>query len=207
MGHVAAFDVVAELLVFAVCGFKAKSALDLQNDGPRASTRRLSVHSLRCLGQWSPGHLRNQSGWHHYETTQRYRWQRRDLCFKIELIHSLLEPPFQIVCPPCSIFQEGNNPPITYLEREGTIIVSTDIEVAKEIVGRWNGSPTQTLADNDKYAAISRSNHRRDESHIAWFVDPIALRGDWASATLARRSRWPSCRRLAWMGCKASAAA
>jgi hypothetical protein len=76
-----------------------------------------------------------------------------------------------------SIFESrGDAPPITYLEREGTIVVTTDLDVAKGVLERWNGSATQTLADNDKYAAISKSNHSiDDESHIAWFVDPIAM--------------------------------
>jgi hypothetical protein len=76
-----------------------------------------------------------------------------------------------------SIFENrGDAPPVTYLERDGTIVVTTDIDVAKDVLGRWNGSATQTLSDNPKYSAISRANRSADdESHIAWFVDPIAI--------------------------------
>ena len=56
--------------------------------------------STACVdfGQWSAGHLGNQSGWHDYEAAQCYRWQRRDLRFEIEFSHAFLESRLQVVC-------------------------------------------------------------------------------------------------------------
>ena len=57
----------------------------------------LSVYRLRRLRQWPAGHLGNESGRHDHEAAQCHRRQRRDLRFKIELLHAFLEPRLQVV--------------------------------------------------------------------------------------------------------------
>src|SRR6202040_3175500 len=97
--HVAAFDVVAEFFEFAVSGFETELALDLHHDSSRASSRKLSVYRLRRLRQRAASNLGDQSGRNNDEATERYRRQRRDLSFEIELLHAFLEPRLQVVRP------------------------------------------------------------------------------------------------------------
>ena len=49
------------------------------------------------LAHWSAGHLGNESCGHDNEATEHHRRQRRNLSFKIKLLHALLEPSLQVV--------------------------------------------------------------------------------------------------------------
>ncbi|MHB1034224.1 MAG: DUF3352 domain-containing protein [Pirellulales bacterium] len=66
---------------------------------------------------------------------------------------------------------------IVYFEKDGTVALSTNVEVVKTLLAVWNGEKKDTLSENDKYAAImSRCRGARNESpQIAWFADPIGI--------------------------------
>ncbi len=63
-----------------------------------------------------------------------------------------------------------------FLQRDQTIVVSSDVELVKQMLQVWNGGEDlKTLADNRKFTAImNRCSGSRDERpQITWFADPI----------------------------------
>ena len=84
---------------------------------------------------------------------------------------------------------EGNT--VFQFEKEGTIVLTTHKELATAVLASWNGAQDgQSLADNDKFAAImSRcSGSADDPPQITWYIDAIDLirvlaRGNTAAQT------------------------
>lgn len=79
-----------------------------------------------------------------------------------------------------SIVGGGGNgrPPLAIASREGTILITSDVELTKQILDVWQGAPdVRTLADNRKFVTImSQSVGTRDERpQASWFVDPIGM--------------------------------
>ncbi len=67
-----------------------------------------------------------------------------------------------------------------YIDREQTIVIFSNVDVAKDLVTRWDGKADKkdkTFADNDDFVTImSRSRGTKDERpQVTWFVDPIEL--------------------------------
>ncbi len=62
-------------------------------------------------------------------------------------------------------------------ERDGTVGVVTNLELARQMLNVWNGAKADTLADNKNFTAImSRCKGSNDEpAHIAFYIDPINL--------------------------------
>lgn len=74
----------------------------------------------------------------------------------------------------------GNQPSVTFGVREGTLLVTTDKEMAKSLLAAWNGTAPEgelRLADNKEFTAImSRCGAAGGERpHFQWYVDPIDL--------------------------------
>lgn len=62
-------------------------------------------------------------------------------------------------------------------ERDETILVCSNLEVAKDLLRRWTLGEGDSLARNDRYMAMMNSVRasRDDAVQISWFVDPITL--------------------------------
>jgi hypothetical protein len=63
-------------------------------------------------------------------------------------------------------------------EKEGTIVITTNKDLAAGVLSAWNGAPTgASLADNDKFSSImSRCSGAVDDPpQITWYVDAIDL--------------------------------
>ncbi len=70
----------------------------------------------------------------------------------------------------------GSQIPWVYFIREGTLVATSDVEAAKDIIQTWDGiSETRKLAENRKFASIlRRSRGTRDERpQLAWYADPM----------------------------------
>ncbi len=69
---------------------------------------------------------------------------------------------------------------VVYFNRDETIVITSNVDVAKQIVERWDGKQDKedsTLADNRRFTTImSKCRGTKDERpHLTWFVDPIEL--------------------------------
>jgi hypothetical protein len=66
---------------------------------------------------------------------------------------------------------------LVYFDRDNTVVVSTTLDLAKQILAAWNGEKVSTLADNSRYASLERSCRvvKGEEPHVIAFVDPIGL--------------------------------
>jgi len=64
-----------------------------------------------------------------------------------------------------------------HFEKDGTLVLGTDLEVLKQVLAAWNGKEGKHLSDNQKYTAIMRRcRGTKDEApQFFWFFDPIAL--------------------------------
>jgi hypothetical protein len=69
---------------------------------------------------------------------------------------------------------------IAYFIREQTLVISSDVDLAKQVLAQMRGEETEdtvTLADNRKFTSImSRSlGTKGEEPQVTWFVDPMEL--------------------------------
>ena len=65
---------------------------------------------------------------------------------------------------------------VAYFEKDTTIVVGTDVEVLKKLLGAWEGQKASTLSENANYAAImSRCGTKEAPPQIVWYVDPVAI--------------------------------
>ena len=90
-------------------------------------------------------------------------------------------------------FQGERRRQLMYGIKEGVILVSSNLEVAKEMVGRWSGEAPKdspSLAQNRKYTGVmNRCQGTKDERpQVSFYIDPIDLvragaRGNFAAQT------------------------
>ncbi|EXI71428.1 MAG: hypothetical protein AW07_03657 [Candidatus Accumulibacter sp. SK-11] len=93
----AAFNVVTQLLEFAIGGIEAELALDVHDDGPGAGGADLCVCGQSGCGRCLAGHGLDQADRDHQHAAQ-YHWrQRRDLRFQFQVVQTFFEPPLQKV--------------------------------------------------------------------------------------------------------------
>jgi hypothetical protein len=71
----------------------------------------------------------------------------------------------------------GRQNRFVHFEKEDVVVVSTDVETAKQMLAAWDGGEEKTLADNTKFTAIMRrcAGEKDERPQIAFFVDPIGL--------------------------------
>lgn len=65
---------------------------------------------------------------------------------------------------------------LAYFVKDGTIVVGSDPEIVATVLGVWNGSKGDVLADNPHFAGVMRASH--DPAHkpqVFAYVDPINL--------------------------------
>ena len=73
---------------------------------------------------------------------------------------------------------DDDEDPMVYFIREGTLIASSNLSVAKDIVQTWEGiSETRKLAENRKFSGMMRRSRGTDDErpHMAWYVDPLLI--------------------------------
>ncbi|MFM7843189.1 MAG: hypothetical protein ACKPEY_03015 [Planctomycetota bacterium] len=90
-------------------------------------------------------------------------------------------------------FQGERRRQLMYGIKEGVILVSSNMDVAKEVVARWNGEAPKdsvTLAQNRKYTGVmNRCQGTKDERpQVSFYLDPLDLvragaRGNFAAQT------------------------
>ncbi len=66
---------------------------------------------------------------------------------------------------------------VAYFEREGTLVVGTNLQVLRKLLAAWDGEGKETLATNKKYTTIMDRcrGSRKDRPQITWFSDPLGL--------------------------------
>jgi hypothetical protein len=91
-----------------------------------------------------------------------------------------------------AIYSGGGGTRFYVIERDGSLVIATTKELAREVLIAWDGGGTKTLADNEKFTAImSRcAGPADDPAQVTWFVDPIDgvksfSRGTFAATFLA----------------------
>lgn len=90
---------------------------------------------------------------------------------------------------------------LVHLLKESTLLVTSNVEVAKQLLDTWSGDQTQpSLGDNGDFGAImSRTRGPRGASpQIDWFVDPIRFFKAVARDNLRRKPGWRCCRCWDW---------
>ncbi|MBC8870247.1 MAG: hypothetical protein H8E44_12560 [Planctomycetes bacterium] len=66
---------------------------------------------------------------------------------------------------------------VVFFEREQTIVATSDLELAKQIVSSWGAAKTPNLSGSSSFAAISEqlSKANDEDPQLTYFVDPIKL--------------------------------
>jgi hypothetical protein len=62
--------------------------------------------------------------------------------------------------------------------REGTVVVSSNLELSKQFIDLWGGSSEfRTLADNPAFAAIMQQSvgTKQERPQLSWFLDAVGL--------------------------------
>ncbi len=75
-----------------------------------------------------------------------------------------------------TVLKRGDKTVLVAFLREGTLVMTSDLEAAKDIVLTWDGvSESRKLADNRKFVNIMRrSRGTKDERpQVAWYADPL----------------------------------
>jgi hypothetical protein len=64
-----------------------------------------------------------------------------------------------------------------YFEKDGTLVLGSDLDVLKQVLAAWNGKEGKHLSDNQKYTAIMRRcrGSKNERPQFFWYFDPIAL--------------------------------
>lgn len=64
-----------------------------------------------------------------------------------------------------------------FFEKDSTLVLSSDMEVLKQVLASWTAPQGKTLADNEKYSAILRRcrGPKDQPPQFFWFFDPVAL--------------------------------
>jgi len=64
-----------------------------------------------------------------------------------------------------------------HFEKDETIVLTTNLDVAKQVLAAWDGGEEPTLAKNTKFTAIMRrcTGSGDETPQITFFVDPIGL--------------------------------
>lgn len=72
--------------------------------------------------------------------------------------------------------RQGNS--ACLFSRDGTVVMTTSVELAKEVLDLWSGGgDVRTLADNPAFAAIMQQSvgTKEERPQLSWFIDPIGL--------------------------------
>lgn len=65
---------------------------------------------------------------------------------------------------------------LVYFNDESYLVFSTEIDAIKEVLDRWDGDSTDTLANNDIYKyVLERCKEDSNEPSAVWFMSPIGL--------------------------------
>lgn len=70
-----------------------------------------------------------------------------------------------------------DGPNVTFFEKDGTLVASTDAQIVKNVLAAWNDEKVATLAENSRFAAAMEScrGARSEPPHGLFFIDPIGL--------------------------------
>ncbi len=70
------------------------------------------------------------------------------------------------------------NAPLCVLDRDGTIVLTSNLDLAKQMLDLWpGGQDVRTLADNPAFAAVMKQSvgTQDEKPQVSWFVDPIGI--------------------------------
>jgi len=64
-----------------------------------------------------------------------------------------------------------------YCEKDGCLVLSTDLEVLKGVLTAWKGGAEKTLADHEHFAAVMKHcrGGKDQPAQFFWYFDPIGL--------------------------------
>ena len=90
-----------------------------------------------------------------------------------------------------TVLKRPNAERVIIFDRDGALVVSNDLDLAKQIIGVWSGKAkdVKTFAENPHFTAIMKrcAGIQGERPQITWFVDPISLakqatRGNFSAA-------------------------
>lgn len=65
---------------------------------------------------------------------------------------------------------------VSYFNDDSCLAFSTSVDALKEVLDRWDGDSTDTLANNDIYKYVQeRCKDESNEAAVVWFINPIGL--------------------------------
>jgi len=66
---------------------------------------------------------------------------------------------------------------IAYFEKDGTFVLSSDVDVLKQVLTVWNGGEGEVLAGNPRFAAVMQRCRDSAAQHpqVALYADPIGI--------------------------------
>lgn len=64
-----------------------------------------------------------------------------------------------------------------YCEKDGCLVLSTELEILKGVLSAWRGGAEKTLANNERFATIMKHCRGAKEQtpQFFWYLDPIGL--------------------------------
>lgn len=64
-----------------------------------------------------------------------------------------------------------------YCEKDGCLVLSTNLEVLKEILVAWRGGAEKTLAENEHFVGVLKHcrGSKDQPAQLVWYFDPIGL--------------------------------
>ena len=85
---------------------------------------------------------------------------------------------------------------VIFAVRDGVVLVTSDLEVAKGMLNAWNGKKTEgvrPLADNPDFAAVMRRCAGTEDQppQVEFFVDPVTLFSRASRGNAVRKRSWP----------------
>ncbi len=65
---------------------------------------------------------------------------------------------------------------VVYVQKEGTLIVSTDLLAVRDLLAQWKDPSLPSFADNTQFGAVRHNvGSGSEEPQLLWFVDPVNI--------------------------------
>lgn len=78
-----------------------------------------------------------------------------------------------------TVLNRRNGGKLVIFDRDGALVVISDVDLATQILKVWNGNAdkTKTLADNPHFTSIMKqcAGIQGERPQLSWFVDPVTL--------------------------------
>lgn len=72
--------------------------------------------------------------------------------------------------------KKDSQPELSYFQKDGLLVVGTELDVLKQVLGRWDGQHEETLGKQEVFRYIvdhCRGEQQTEPSAFVWYVDPV----------------------------------